>query len=144
MTIKIGPRISEKKELEEVPGEDPEKLEIVPKMTNLMEPPAFISKKKTYATYEKDLKRWTTLTTLAAEKQANMVIHYIPDDDPIKEKIDTQMTEAQLSCTDGIKNLLAFLAGTFKCDDMGDAYDSYVEFIKLRRKKNVQIKTFIS
>ena len=56
MTIKIGPRISEKKELKEVPGIDPEKLEIVPKMTNLMEPQAFISKKKTYATYEKDLR----------------------------------------------------------------------------------------
>ena len=109
-----------------------------------MEPPAFISKKKTYATYMKDLKRWTTLTTLAKEKQANMVIHFIPDDDPIKEKIDTQMAEEKLSCPEGITNLLAFLAGIYKCDDMGDAYDSYVEFVKLRRKPGVPIKSFIS
>ena len=108
-------------------------MEVVPKMSNMMEPPAFISKKKTYATYVKDLKRWT-----------NMVIHFIPDDDPIKEKIDTQMAEEKLSCPEGITNLLAFLAGIYKCDDMGDAYDSYVEFVKLRRKPGVPIKSFIS
>ena len=109
-----------------------------------MEPQAFISIKKTYATYEKDLKRWTTLTTLAPEKQANMVIHFIPDDDPIKEKIDTQMTDEELSCKEGITNLLKFLAEIYKTDDMGEAYDNYVEFVKLRRKPGVSIKTFIS
>ena len=106
-------------------------------MSNLREPPAFISTKKTYATYEKDLKRWTTLTTLAPEKQANMVIHYIPDDNPIKEKIE-------LSCKEGITNLLKFLAEIYKTDDMGEAYDNYVEFVKLHRKPGVSIKTFIS
>ena len=110
----------------------------------MMEPPAFISTKKTYATYEKDLKRWTTLTTLAPEKQANMVIHFIPDEDPIKEKIDTQMTDTELSCKEGINNLLKFLAEIYKTDDMGEAYDNYVEFVKLRRKPGVSIKTFIS
>ena len=109
-----------------------------------MEPPAFISNKKSFATYKKDLKRWTTLTTLEPEKQANMVIHFIPDDDPIKENIDTQMDDDELAKADGIENLLEFLAGIYKTDDMGDAYDSYVEFIKLRRKKGVSIKIFIS
>ena len=99
-----------------------------------MEPPAFISNKKSYTTYEKDLRWWTTLTTLAPEKQANMVIHFIPDDDPIKEKIDTQMADDELSCKEGITNLLKFLADIYKTDDMGDAYDNYVEFVKLRRK----------
>jgi hypothetical protein len=63
-------------------------------MSKLMEPPAFISNKKYFATYKKDLKQWTILTTLEPEKQANMVI---PDDDPIKEKIDTQMKDADLA-----------------------------------------------
>ena len=99
-----------------------------------MEPPAFISTKKSYATYEKDLKRWTTLTTLAQEKQANMVIHFIPDDDPIKEKIDTQMTDVELSCKEGITNLLKFLAEIYKTDDMGEAYDNYVGNLVSRSK----------
>ena len=38
-------------------------------------------------------------TLLAKEKQANMVIHFITDDNPIKEKIGTQMTEEELSLT---------------------------------------------
>ena len=113
-------------------------------MSKLVEPPAFISNKKSYETYKKDLKRWTILTTLEPEKQANMVIHFIPDDDPIKEKIDTQMNDADLAKKDGIDTLLKFLADIYQTDDMGDAYDCYVEFIKMRRKKGVSIKIFIS
>ena len=100
-----------------------------------MEPPAFISNKKSYETYKKDLKRWTILTTLEPEKQANMVIHFIPDDDPIKEKIDTQMNDADLAKKDGIDTLLKFLADIYQTDDMGDAYDCYVEFIKMEGRK---------
>ena len=88
--------------------------------------------------------RWTTLTTLQAEKQANMVIHFIPDADPIKEKIDTQMKDSDLTDKDGISKLLALLAEIYKTDDMGDAYESYADFIKLRRKPGIAIKTFIS
>ena len=142
----MGPETEEELENSEAaPGKVPEIEESSSSiMSNLMEPPAFISNKKSYATYKKDLMRWTTLTTLAQEKQANMVVHFIPDDDPIKEKIDTQMEDDKLTSKDGIKNLLEFLAGIYKTDDMGDAYDSYVEFIKLRRKSGVSIKTFIS
>ena len=113
-------------------------------MSKLMKPPAFISNKKSFATYKKDLKRWTNLTTLEPEKQANMVIHFIPDDDPIKEKIDTQMKDEDLAKKDGIDKLLEFLADIYQTDDMGDAYDNYIEFIKLRSKKGVSIKSFIS
>ena len=73
-----------------------------------------------------------------------MVIHFIPDYDPIKEKIDTQMADNELSCKEGITNLLKFLADIYKTDDMGDAYDNYIEFVKLRRKPGVSIKTLIS
>ena len=108
-----------------------------------METPAFISNKKSFTTYKKDLKQWTILTTLEPEKQANILIHFIPDDDPIKEKIDTQMKDADLAKADGVDKLLEFLADIYQTDDMGDAYDSYVDFIKLRRKKGVLIKIFI-
>ena len=34
-----------------------------------------------------------------------MVVHFIPDDDPIKEKVNTQMDDAKLTSKDGIKNM---------------------------------------
>ena len=66
----MGPETEEELENSEAaPGKVPEIEESSSSiMSNLMEPPAFISNKKSYATYKKDLMRWTTLTTLAEEK----------------------------------------------------------------------------
>ena len=76
----MGPETEDEQELETcevAPGSVPEIEEsrsseteesCSSNMSNLMEPPAFISNKKLYATYKKDLMRWTTLTTLAEEK----------------------------------------------------------------------------
>ena len=96
-----------------------------------MEPPSFISGKKSFETYKKDLLRWTSLTTLEKKKQAIMVVHFLDDDTSgIKEKIDTQLEDKDLACDDGITNLLTFLATIYEADKMGDSFDKYMDFEK--------------
>ena len=72
-------------------------------MSKILEPPSFISETKSYETYEKDLKRWALLTSVDEKKQALMVVHYL-DGDPsgIKDKIDAELEDAKLQCTEGI------------------------------------------
>ena len=109
------------------------------------EPPAFISDTKSFATYKRDLNRWTKLTTLAKDKQADMVVHCLDGHSSgIKEKIDTQLTEAQLSCDDGVKNLLDFLETIYAVDDMGDSFEKYLAFEKCLRKKGQAIQEFLA
>ena len=41
----------------------------------MIEPPTFISDTKSYATYKDDLLRWTRITGVKAENQAEVVVH---------------------------------------------------------------------
>ena len=76
-------------------------------MSKILEPPSFISETKSLKTYSKDLKRLSLLTSVAKEKQALMVFHYL-DGDPsgIKEKVDAQIEEETLQSKDGLNKLL--------------------------------------
>ena len=109
------------------------------------EPPAFISETKSFATYKRDLTRWAKLTDLEDDQKADMVLHCL-DGHPsgIKDKIDTQMTEAELSCDDGIKNLLEFLEGVYEVDEWSDSYEKYSRFEKCTRTKGQTVQEFLS
>ena len=56
--------------------------------TNRFEPPAFVSNKKSYATYKADLRRWSRITAIDKKLQAEVVVYSL-DGHPsgIKEKI---------------------------------------------------------
>ena len=54
---------------------------VILKMSTNIEPPSFLSENKSFDTYKKDLERWAERTTLPAEKQALLVVHYL-DGDP--------------------------------------------------------------
>ena len=41
----------------------------------------------------------------------------------LKKKIDTQLTEEQLSCEEGINNLLDFLETVYAVDEMADSFE---------------------
>ena len=109
-----------------------------------IEPPSFINETKSYETYEKDLKRWSLLTSVPQEKQALMVLHFL-DGDPsgIKDKIDEEVTEDDLQSKDGIKKLLNFFEKIYKKDSLADGFDKYISFEKLRRSPNTSIQEFI-
>ena len=113
-------------------------------MSKLLEPPSFISETKSYETYEKDLKRWALLTSVDEKKQALMVVHYL-DGDPsgIKDKIDAELEDVKLQCTEGISNLLEFFKKIYQKDSLADGFNKYISFGKLRRSPNTSIQEFI-
>jgi hypothetical protein len=111
----------------------------------LREPPAFISETKSFATYKRDLKRWAKLTDLEDDQKADMVVHCLDGHSSgIKEKIDTQMEEAKLSCDEGIDNLLKFLEGVYEVDEWSDSYEKYIMFEKCTRAKGQTVQEFLA
>ena len=113
--------------------------------SKLREPPAFISETKSFATYQRDLKRWAKLTDLEDDQKADMVVHCLDGHSSgIKEKIDTQMEEAKLSCDEGIDNLLKFLEGVYEVDEWSDSYEKYIMFEKCTRAKGQTVQEFLA
>ena len=61
------------------------------KMATILEPPSFVSEKKSFGEYKKDLLRWSRLTSLDKKVQAEMVVYRLEGHPSrIKEKITTQ------------------------------------------------------
>ena len=114
-------------------------------MSLLIEPPAFISSSKKFAEYKKDLLRWSRLTSVKPELQAELVVYRL-DGHPtnIKEKIVTQLGDDLEGDADGITKLLNFLETVYGDDDMADTYDKYVEFKNKKRKNDEAIRPFIA
>ena len=50
-------------------------LEKSSEMTTILEPPSFVSEKKSFGEYKKDLLRWSRLTSLDKKVQAEMVVY---------------------------------------------------------------------
>ena len=113
-------------------------------MAKTLEPPSFVSNKKTFKTNEKDLKRWSLLTTIPKTKQALMVLHFL-DGDPsgIKEKIDEEIDDNILASEEGINTLLEFFRTIYKKDSLADGFEKYMSFERLRRSANTSIQDFI-
>ena len=109
------------------------------------EPPAFISETKSFATYKRDLKRWAKLTDLEDDQKADMVVHCLDGHaSGIKEKIDTQIEEKNLSCKEGIDNLLVFLQGVYEVDEWSDSYEKYILFQRCNRAKGQTVQEFLA
>ena len=74
------------------------------------EPPAFISKTKTYSTYKADLRRWSRITSVEKKLQAEVVVYNLEGHSSgIKEKIEVKIGTELENNEDGIERLLKFL-----------------------------------
>ena len=61
-------------------------------MSSILEPPSFVSDSKRFSEYKKDLLRWSRLTSVKEELQAEMVVYRLEGHPSnIKEKIVTQI-----------------------------------------------------
>ena len=113
--------------------------------SSLLEPPSFVSETKKFPEYKKDLLRWSRLTTVSKELQAELVVYRLEGHPSnIKEKIVTQIGDDLENNADGINKLLAFLESIYDEDDLADTYEKYVEFKHKKRKKDESIHTFIA
>ena len=92
--------------------------------SSLIEPPSFVSDLKKFSEYKKDLLRWSRLTSVKAELQAEMVVYRLEGHPSnIKEKIVTQIGDELEDNEEGIKALLEFLATIYDEDDLADTYE---------------------
>ena len=117
---------------------------VILKMSKNIEPPSFISENKSFDTYKKDLERWAVLTTLPADKQALLVVHYL-DGDPsgIKEKIDEAIEEDTLRSANGIKALIEFFEKIYKKDAVDTAYEAFEKFVYFKRPEEMKMKEYV-
>ena len=110
-----------------------------------MEPPSFISEKKSYAEYKADLKMWSRITSLDKKIQAETVVYRLEGHPSrIKEKILTQLGDTLVDNPDGITELLKFLDEIYTLDDMSDAWDKFSEFTSFTKKPDQHMDIFIA
>ena len=108
-------------------------------------PPSFVSDTKSYAEYKADLEMWSRITSLDKKVQAEMVVYRLEGDPSrIKEKIVTQIGDKLKGNENGVRDLLSFLDGIYKKDDMATAWNRYVEFSNTTRKAEQSMEDFVS
>ena len=113
--------------------------------TRHLESPSFISENKNFSEYKRDLERWSRLTSIKAELQAETIIYMLQDHPSrIKEKIDTNLGDEFVENKDGIQLLLQFLSTICGDDDISDAYRKYVAFKAKKRSKSEQMNEFVA
>ena len=114
-------------------------------MSTILEPPSFVSEKKSFGEYKKDLLRWSRLTSLDKKVQAEMVVYRLEGHPSrIKEKITTQLGDQLENNEDGIAKLLEFLAKIYEKDSMADAWDRYTAFESFEKKEGVEMSEFVA
>jgi hypothetical protein len=93
---------------------------------NRLEPPAFISEKKSYSAYKKDLRMWSRITNVPKTSQAELVVYGLEGHPSgIKEKVIVNIGESLENAADGIDLLINFLDSIYKEDDMSAAWTKY-------------------
>ena len=115
------------------------------KMSSKIEPPTFLSQTKSYATYKKDLKMWSRITSIEKKLQAEVVVYSL-DGHPsgIKEKIQVGIGSRLEDNEEGMEELIGFLDGIYLQDEMSEAWMKYKSFQKVERGKNQEVLAFIS
>ena len=100
---------------------------------NSVEPPLFVSETRSYEEYKADLQMWPRLTPLDKDVQAEMVVYKLTGhSSKIKEKIVTQMGDKLIGNENGVDDLIAFMDGIYKKDDMADVWRKYNDFTDLK------------
>ena len=127
--------------------EAPEILQTVSQetMSKFIEPPDFVSDKKSYAQYKRDLQLWTRICGIDKKAQAEIVVYrYEGHPSNIKEKVYTQLDGQLAANEDGMSILINFLDGIYTKDDMADAWDKFSEFSSIQKKNEQSMSDFIA
>ena len=110
-----------------------------------IEPPLFIDSRKKFSEYKKDLLRWSRLTSIKPELQAELVVYKLEGHSSnIKEKIVAQLGDVLEGNKDGIEKLLQFLETIYGEDDMAEDYGNDVDFKNKKRKEGESSQAFIA
>ena len=109
------------------------------------EPPKFIDDASGYPEYRRKLERWSRITKVAKQQQAEVVLYHLEGHPSrIQDKIDTALGDKIIDKEDGMKELIAYLDTIYAEDDMVSAWINYKKFVKLKKIDTQPISEFIS
>ena len=111
-----------------------------------LQPPSFISERKSYDAYKRELKVWSIATSIDKAKQALVIALSLPDDHDsnIKEKVFSEIETDVLNNDTGLESLIAFFDKRFAKDNFVVAYEKYQCWTNLYRKVDQKVEDFIS
>ena len=108
-------------------------------------PPKFIDDASGYPEYRKNLLRWSRISKVENEKQAEVVLYYLQGQPSgIQEKIDTALGDQVEDKADGLKKVVDFMDTIYAEDDMTTAWTKYKEFIRLKKDSSQPVIEFIA
>ena len=114
-------------------------------MSSKVLPPKFIDDASGYPEYKKKLLRWSRITKVEVEKQAEVVLHYLEGHPSgIQEKIDTALGEEIEDQVDGMKKLIEYMDSIYAEDEMTTAWTKYKEFVRLKKNVDQPVVEFIA
>ena len=116
-------------------------------MTSIkLEPPTFVSAKKSYESYRRQLTTWMVASCVEKKRQALVVALSLPEEDEsnIKEKVFSELDTDALNHDEGMKRLLDFFDKRFLKDLFVEAYQKYQKWNGLTRKVDQKVEDFIS
>ena len=108
-------------------------------------PPKFIDSSSEYAGYKRKLLRWSRITDVKANKQAEHVVHHLEDHPSnIQEKIEIKLGDEIVDKDDGMTKLIEYLDSIYGEDELTDVWTKYKEFVHLEKIDNQPINEFIA
>ena len=108
-------------------------------------PPKFIDDASGYPEYRKNLLRWSRISKVENEKQAEVVLYHLQGHPSgIQEKIDTALGDQVEDKADGLKKVVDFMDTIYAEDDMTTAWTKYKEFIRLKKDSSQPVIEFIA
>ena len=101
-------------------------------MPSKLEPPEFFDDPAMYAKYRKQLLRWSGITKIPKNQQAENVLYRLAGHpSQIQEKIDASLGD-DVKGDDGLNKVIAYLDTIYAEDEMAGAWTKYKQFTSLK------------
>ena len=114
-------------------------------MSSKYVPPKFMDDMSGYPEYKKSLLRWSRISKVPENKQAEVVLYHLEGHPSgIQEKIDTALGAEVEDKVDGLTKLIAFLDTIYAEDVMAEAWRKYKQFRHVKKNHDQPINEFIA
>ena len=115
------------------------------RMSSKLSPPEFIDDTSGYPEYKRELRRWSKITKIAPEKEAEVVLYQFKGHPSgIQEKVDTALGDEVIDKADGIDKLIGFLDNIYGEDEMAGAWRKYKDFVRLKKDVDQPVVEFVA
>ena len=107
-------------------------------------PPDFMTDKRNYKQYRKDLLRWQRCTSVSKSKQGDIVLLYVPSNHPVKERLENECGATVVDNEKGVEEILKVLDAVYGEDEVMESYLLFRELEQLQRHVGQDIMEYVS